>query len=198
MIRIDNATGLRVSIHDIRQAHPNISIPDQADLTDLGYPELRLSAPPACGRWQGLRELPDTKINGVWMQRFEVYDLPLSLDDKKAEVKRQADEIARQKRDMIVAGISPAEMSAWPIKRAEALAYQASGTEADAANLVLEATERGVPLAALAEKVLLKANQLAALEAAIAGRCGAIQDAAAAAQSEADLLAIDLDAGWPL
>ena len=80
----------------------------------------------------------------------------------------------------------------------DAIAYQASNNTADAPSIALEAQARGVSLAVLADKVLAKATQLAALEAAIAGRCGAIHDAAAAAQSEAELLAIDLEAGWPV
>ena len=34
---IDPTTGLSVGIYNIRAAHPHISIPDGADLTDLGY-----------------------------------------------------------------------------------------------------------------------------------------------------------------
>lgn len=160
--------------------------------------EFREVPPPPPSRWQAVREAAPVKINGVWTQRWEVFDLPLSLGDKRSQIKRQADDIARMKRDQVVAGISPAEMASWSIKRAEALAYQSSSNVADAPSLLLEAQARGVPLADLAGKVLIKAAQLAALEAAIAGRCGAIQDAATAAQSEADLLAIDLEAGWPV
>lgn len=153
---------------------------------------------PQPGRWQGVREVDPGKVDDVWTQRWEVFDLPLSLGDKCNQIKRQADDLARMKRDQVVAGISPAEMASWSIKRAEAMAYQSSSNVADAPSLLLEAQARGVPLADLAGKVLTKAAQLAALEASIAGRCGAIQDAATAAQSEADLLAIDLEAGWPV
>lgn len=122
----------------------------------------------------------------------------IGIEEFRVGVVKKADSIARQKRDMVVAGISPAEMASWPIKRAEALAYQSTGAESAAPSLALEAQARGVAIADLAGKVLAKAAQLAALEAGIAGRCGAIQDAAAAAQSDAELLAIDLEAGWPV
>lgn len=116
-----------------------------------------------------------------------------------AKIIGSADRIAKEKRDMVTASISAAEMASWPIKRAEALAYQSSGSDTDAPNLAIEAAARGITLAALAGKVTTKAAQLSSLEAAIAGRCGAIQDAAAAAAaSVAELEAIDLDAGWPV
>lgn len=160
--------------------------------------DFREVPPPAPGRWQAVREAGPIKVDGAWHQQWEVYDLPLTLAEKVTDIKRQADDIARQKRDQVVAGISPAEMASWPIKRAEAIAYSVSGAEADAPALAIESRVRGVPLLVLADKVLAKAGQLAALEAAIAGRCGAIQDAATAAQSEDELLAIDLEAGWPV
>ena len=34
---IEATTGLPVSLYAIRSAHPHVSIPDGADLTDLGY-----------------------------------------------------------------------------------------------------------------------------------------------------------------
>jgi hypothetical protein len=110
----------------------------------------------------------------------------------------QADRIATEKRNLIVGTISPAEMAGWSIKRSEAIAYQATGLSADAPSLAAEAQARGISLAALSAKVLAKAQQLAALEAAIAGRCGAIQDAAKAATSLADLSSIDAQSGWPV
>ena len=160
--------------------------------------DFREVPPSPPGRWQGVREVDPVKIDGSWTQQWEVYDLPLPLDDKRAQIKRQADDLARMKRDQVVAGISPAEMASWPIKRAEALAYQQSGSATSAPNLSTEAQARSVSIDTLVEKVMDKAALFSALEAQIAGRCGAIQDAAAAAQSEAELLSIDLESGWPV
>ena len=157
-----------------------------------------LTVPPSVDRFKAVREVDPIKVDGVWTQAWAVYDLPLSLDDKRAEIKRQADDIARAKRDQVVAGISPAEMASWPIKRAEALAYQQIGSETSAPNLATEAQARSVSIDTLVEKVMAKAALFSALEAQIAGHAGALQDAAAAAQSESELLAIDLDAGWPV
>lgn len=125
-------------------------------------------------------------------------DRLLRIEPTAAEIVAAAERIAKAKRDMVTASVSPAEMASWPIKRGEALAYLSSGIDADAPNLALEAAARGITLAALVGKVIAKASLLAGLEAAIAGRCGAIQDAAAAAGSLAELEAIDPEAGWPV
>lgn len=114
------------------------------------------------------------------------------------EIIAAADRIAKAKRDRVVETISAAEMASWPIKRGEALIFQATSSAIDAPNLAEEAQIRGIELADLVGKVLDKAARLSSLEAAIAGRCGAIQDAARAARSSADLNAIDLDSGWPV
>lgn len=145
-----------------------------------------------------------TYINGGWavvdqaqQDRF-VTEETARLAVLAANVITTADLTAKAKRDSVVVNISPAEMASWPIKRAEALAFLASANSADAPNLGMEATTRGITLAALVGKVLTKAAQLSALEAAIAGRCGAIQDAAHAATTAAELAAIDANAGWPV
>lgn len=188
-----------LSIHDVRAAHPNVLfIEDGVDHSHLGYPLVEAAAAQDVRRWQEIRPLPPVMVDGRWIGQMEVYDLPISIDDKRLEIKRDADLLARMKRDQIVAGVSPAEMASWSIKRAEAQAYAVSNLAADAPCLAIEAQARGVDLANLVGKVLGKSTQLAALEAAIAGRCGAIQDAAAVAQSDAELLAIDLEAGWPV
>lgn len=106
--------------------------------------------------------------------------------------------MAKEKRDAVTANISPAEMASWPIKRAEALAYKSAGTDSSAPSLFLEAQARGVALAALVEIVLANAAMLSSLEAGIAGRCGAIKDAASAATSVDELEAIDITGGWPV
>lgn len=188
-----------LSLGQVRMRIPNVSVLDSGgDLSHLGYALVNPTPAPVLGRWKAIREIAPMLVDEQWLQQWEVIDLPLSIADKVADIKRLADEMARQKRDRVVAGISPAEMASWPIKRAEALAHQGTGDESKAPALLLESQARGVSLVVLAEKVLAKAAQLAALEAGIAGRCGAIQDAAAVATTDAELLAIDLEAGWPV
>ena len=188
-----------LTIHDVRAANPGVFfIEDGIDHSDLGFPLAVQGTVPEIRRWQATRKLPPVFEVDRWVSEIEAYDVPLTLEDKRREVKADADLIARTKRDQVVAGISPAEMASWPIKRTEAMAFQASGSAGDASNLTAEATARGISLPELVAKVMAKSAQLAQLEAAIAGRCGAIQDSAAVAESDAALLSIDLDAGWPV
>jgi hypothetical protein len=149
----------------------------------------------AAGHWLEQR-------NGVWVasddgsvqQIIDNY----SLDDCKARIIAEIDAHAASLRDAIVSGCSPAEMASWPIKRAEALAFQQSGNAADAPVLSAEASVRCVPLDQIVAKVLAKAQQLAALEAAIAGTAGRHGDAVRACQTFDEVLAYDWRIGWPI
>lgn len=136
----------------------------------------------------------DHYVDGIFVR---VEAPPLSLDETRAARLADVDRLAKGKRDTIVADISAAEMASWPIKRAEALAYEESGLDADAPNLAAEASARQVTLADLVAKVLAKADQLAGLEAQIAGHCGYLQDQIRAAADVAAIEAIDITAGWP-
>ncbi|MBI5922548.1 MAG: hypothetical protein HY847_13015 [Betaproteobacteria bacterium] len=137
---------------------------------------------------------PITPVTGEAVT-YLVENIPLATI--KTTTIAKVESCARQVRDQIVAGISPAEMASWPIKRAEALAYQSSSNAADAPNLAAEATARGVSLTVLAEKVLAKAAILAGLEARIAGNTGKHNDAIGALTAAAAVLAYDYSAGWP-
>lgn len=106
---------------------------------------------------------------------------------QRAAILAAIDAHARALRDAAVAGISPAEMAAWPIKLAQAQAGAGAMIE-------MEAAARGVPLTDLIAKILAKAAAMAALEASIAGTAGRHQDAVRAA---ADPAAYDWSAGWP-
>lgn len=123
---------------------------------------------------------------------------PLPFAERQAHLIREVDLLAKDKRNTIVADISPAEMSSWPIKRSEALAYEASGLATDAPNLAVEADARNISLADLVDKVLAKAAQLSYIEAQIAGYAGKLQDQINAAEDEQALEAIDITAGWPV
>lgn len=121
----------------------------------------------------------------------------------QAARRRECDLLAKAKRDAIVADYSAAEMTSWPIKRAEALAWQTSGNAADAPLLSIEATARGVSLSELVTLVLNKANTLSQLEAAIAGNNGKHNDAidalaATEGVTAAQIDAYDITTGWPV
>lgn len=142
------------------------------------------------------------QVNGAWECSDDVAVQAIidayPLSASQAEVIAQIDLHAKSLRDSVVAAISPAEMASWTIKQAEARAYQASGNDADAPMLGIEATARGVTVADLAAKVLAKAVQLSQLEAMIAGVAGAHGDAVKALTTFDAVLTYDWRTGWPL
>lgn len=185
-------------ISDIRSRFNPTTFPANFTAAYLpwGYKEVIRTPEPTLTRWQTQSEDTPVLTNGEWRQVWVINDLPLTLAEKKAQIVQEIDRHAKHLRDEVVENISPAEMASWPIKRTEALAYQADNTTT-VPSLSMEAAARGVTVAVLAEKVLAKATLLSALEAAIAGKCGALSDTANAAIDEASLLAININSGWP-
>lgn len=119
-----------------------------------------------------------------------------TLDDARSEIAARIDAMAKDKRDRVVASISPAEMASWSIKRAEAAAYD--GTDTSAPFLAAEAAARGVPTAVLVEKVIQKGAMLSSLEAAISGTSGRHGDAVKALGTFEAIAAYDYSTGWPV
>lgn len=123
---------------------------------------------------------------------------PPNLEDRRAWVSADIDLHAKALRDGVVSLISPAEMSSWPLKQTQAVAFLASGEDAAAPLLVAEARYRKCTTAKLVDMVLAKAQQLSGLEAAISGECGRRQDLLRAADpAQIDVLAAGLRFGWP-
>lgn len=113
----------------------------------------------------------------------------------------EIDRLAKSKRDAIIADYySPGEMASWPIKRAEALAYQsaAAATDADAPALAAEAAVRGITTSDLVTKVLTNSALLINLEAQIAGTAGKHRDAVAAMTTTQSVRGYDITANWPV
>lgn len=120
-----------------------------------------------------------------------------TLADTQAEICAHINAHGRQRRDAAVAGVSPAEMASWSIKRAEAIAYAAGGSAADAPMLAAEATARGVTLAEIVARVQGNAAALGTLEAMIGGTEGRHRDAVRALTTFEAVLAYDYSQGWP-
>lgn len=140
-------------------------------------------------------------IDGVW-QASDAAAVQAIIDsytlaDTQADVCARINAHARALRDAAVAGISPAEMASWPIKRAEALAIAAGGTAADAPMLTAEAAARGVTLAEIVARVQGNAAALGTLEAMISGTEGKHRDAVKALTTFEAVLAYNYSTGWP-
>lgn len=120
------------------------------------------------------------------------------LSSYQAEIRAAIDAYASDIRAQATAGVSPAEMSGWALKVAEARAYQQTGNPLDAAPLLtIEASIRGIQLSDIVTRVLQNAQSLATLEATIAGVSGKHKDAVKSCASFAEVALYDWRAGWP-
>lgn len=120
-----------------------------------------------------------------------------TLDDLKASLCAKISLHGKALRDRAVAAVSPGELAGWPIKRAEAAAFAASGNPADAPMLSAEAARRGITLLALLAKVGNNAGRFGALEADIGGTDGRHRDAVNACPDFAAALSYDWHVDWP-
>lgn len=123
----------------------------------------------------------------------DAWPLAAAIAERCAEVEA----IACSHREAAVVGVSPAEMASWPIKRAEALAWQAAPGAAAMPMLTAEAVARQVNVEVIAGRVLANAAALADLEATIAGVSGRHRDALRAMTSFGEVAAYDIQIGWP-
>ena len=119
-----------------------------------------------------------------------------TLAQAKAEKKREVSAKAREKYDLVTAGISAAEMAGWPILLSEALTYRASGTVGAA--IQAEATIRGITVADLVTKIEGNAAAFQTARAAIAGTDGKKRDEIDALTTFEAVAAYSIDEGWPL
>lgn len=77
---INETTRIVYSIQSIRQANPNMSIPDGADLRDIGYERVypALTTPITTGS-EVLVSKPPEKVDGVWREVFAVEAAPVLM-----------------------------------------------------------------------------------------------------------------------
>lgn len=77
-----------LSLDDIRRAQPNMSIPDGADLSDLGYYQIEPTDPPTPGPGQTVVQgQPEEYASHKWRETWLVQDIPIS--DLKAQKKAE-------------------------------------------------------------------------------------------------------------
>ena len=138
--------------------------------------------------------------DGVWVSSDDVAVQEIidsyTLEQAKAEKKHDVSARAREKYDLVTAGISAAEMAGWPILLSEALTYRASGSVGAA--IQAEATIRGSGVADLVTKIEGNAAAFQGARAAIAGTDGRKRDEIDALTTFGDVAAYNVDGGWPL
>ena len=116
-----------------------------------------------------------------------------TINDAIAFVCLQSDTYASYVRSRFLAPASLYEASSWALKLSEAQGHGISPTPM----LDIEAQARGVSTAQLASKVVAKAQQLAVLEATIAGINGRHNDAIKALATVGEVIAYDWRSGYP-
>lgn len=76
MYYVETATGFRASIAAIRAAHPSMSIPDGADLQELGYEPIVPTDRPALAPGESCTPGPLERDGSVWRETWTVLPPP--------------------------------------------------------------------------------------------------------------------------
>ena len=72
-----NQDGTQMSIDTVRALHPNMSIPDGANLDDIGFAQILPAIDmPVPGPEQMLVSAPPQLVDGVWHEVFTLADIP--------------------------------------------------------------------------------------------------------------------------
>ena len=73
-VKLENGTA--TNVYDIRKSHPNMSIPENADLTDLGYATLHDGEIPIAPEGKVVVEGPPVQRDGKWYTSYALQDAP--------------------------------------------------------------------------------------------------------------------------
>lgn len=87
-VKID--TNKIYSISDVRKEHPEMSIPDGADLTDLGFSKYILTPPPRHNGWVDLKEGEPVDSKQTWIVTSQSKDRIINQMAKHLEDKMTA------------------------------------------------------------------------------------------------------------
>ena len=63
------------TLGNIRQQHPQVSIPEGADLSDLGYAPLTLTEPPTPPEWHTVEPGEPEQVQGTWRTTWAVREM---------------------------------------------------------------------------------------------------------------------------
>lgn len=149
----------------------------------------------AAGHWCRLHDNVLVCSNEVAVQAIiDAY----TLDQAKAFKSGAVGQHATALRNRIVSGKSPGELASWSIKMAEAKKFSQGALESECPMLSLEATSRGITMAALVAKVDGNATGFSNLESRIGGNEGKHKDAIKLLTTFAEVAAYDFSTGWPI
>ena len=110
---INNVTGTTVSIDAIQETHPNMSIPDGADLTGIGYQRIypaQTIPTPADG--EIVVSKPPEKVDGVWREVFALEPAPVFVPQQVTMRQARLELLSRDLLDDVDAVIAVAGRAA--------------------------------------------------------------------------------------
>jgi hypothetical protein len=203
MIYVNQETGLKSSIRQIRRANPDVSIPDGADLTHLGYAVLEEVAKPEPAQYV-IEGVPEEYEPGQWRQTWGF--MPLAdIKERKQQSRVQAVISARQGGFQFNGHLVASDTDSWLLIQGAVTMAQlalAAGTQQalDDFALTLGAGWRAIDQTVLATD----AAGIIAMGMALAGHmavCDAVSQSHKAAIDAAETIealdAIDPIAGYP-
>lgn len=120
-----------------------------------------------------------------------------TLEMAKTDISENIAKHAKELRDKVVSNISAAEMASWPLKVQEAETFVKTNDPNNCPLLFMEASVRGITLAALVAKVQENSSRLSSLEAFISGVDGRHRDTVSALQTFEEIADYDYTVGWP-
>lgn len=91
-LKLDTQT--RATLSQIRAAHPQVSIPEGADLTELGYAPLEDTEPPVAPDWHLCEAGTPEQVEGSWRTTWVVREMtaPEKSANAAARIKQIEDE----------------------------------------------------------------------------------------------------------
>ena len=94
------------SIGEVRMARPDMSIPDGADLSDIGYAPLRETEPPSAPPGSRVEPAPPVEEGGEWRQAWAVVALTQQeIDDARRALVPPRVSRRQARRALAIAGL---------------------------------------------------------------------------------------------
>lgn len=173
----DEKSGRVIDISEILKANPDTGFPDEYDFSEIGYyPIVPVQAPIVPANHVALIGEPK-KIDGAYYQTWVVQREIEDKDEYASELMLQVNAKSNSQLKALIAEYPDMEVASWPqqVKEAENL------NNAPRPLLEAIATARGIPLDALAMRVLQKSAAYAAASGAIIGERQRLEDLIASA-----------------
>ena len=177
-----------LTLRQVRQAVPNVSLPkqpDEATLNALGFATVQPTERPTGD--VVTEGAPQLQADGTWRQTWDVRSY--SAEEEAAQLKRAKENAQRRINDGYTAELNAilrdypdAETKTWDKQESEARAYQ---DDSAAATPLIDAiaNARNMDKAELVQRVIAKADAWIALSGAATGKRQALEDAIASTES---------------